>query len=520
MHNGATGENGPKTTLPGAGYALALLLAINLFNYIDRQILSATLPKIRLDSSILRPDDPRVFTKLGALTSAFMIAYMLFSPLFGRLGDRFSRWVLVGIGVIIWSLATGGTGLAAGYIMLLLTRCLVGIGEAAYGPVAPAMLSDLYPVDHRGRVMALFYMAIPVGSALGFVIGGQIAETSLGWRGAFLVAVVPGLLLGVLCFFMKEPPRPTTANSVAAASEHGAGYLAVLRELVGIKSFVLCCAGMTASTFVLGGVAAWVPVYIFEREARFTLSPKSIAYLEGLRATDGQRVVPDGLIDKLRPLAKWHAAMTMAEFREMLETVLTPEEFRQYASWIYDVSPADGSMTTGKIGLYFGAVLVVAGLVATLLGGVVGDSLRNRGVKGAYFHVAGWSTALGFPCFVAMLYVPFPFAWVMIFIAVFALFFNTGPANTILANVSRPEIRATAFAINILVIHALGDAISPTLIGVVADGSSLHTAFLATSFLILLAGGLWIAGSRYLDADTARAEGHDLSRGVSDPRSS
>ena len=512
MHDGATGENGPKSRIPGAGYALALLLAINLFNYIDRQILSATLPKIRLDSSILRPDDPRIFTKLGALTSAFMIAYMLFSPLFGRLGDRFSRWALVGVGVIVWSLATGGTGLATGYVVLLLTRCLVGIGEAAYGPVAPAMLSDLYPIDHRGRVMAWFYMAIPVGSALGFVIGGQIAETTLGWRGAFLVVVIPGLLLGVLCFFMKEPPRRTTAVSVdaPAASEPGTdrspSYLAVLRELVGIRSFVLCCAGMTASTFVLGGVAAWVPVYIFEREARFTLTQESIRKLEGLRTTGGQAVIPEGVMQKLRPLVG-PDRLTTVEFREKLESALAPEDFRQYASWIYDAAPAEESMTTGKIGLYFGAILVVAGLIATLLGGVLGDFLRNRGVKGAYFHVAGWSTALGFPCFVAMLYVPFPLAWVMIFVTVFALFFNTGPANTILANVSRSNIRATAFAINILVIHALGDAISPTLIGAVADLSSLHTAFLVTSFFILVAGGLWILGSRYLDADTARAEG-------------
>jgi hypothetical protein len=262
---------------------------------------------------------------------------------------------------------------------------------------------------------------------------------------------------------------------------------------------------MTASTFVLGGVAAWVPVYIFEREARFTLSQKSIDKLEALRTTGGQPVLPDGVIQKLRPLVA-DDRMTTDEFRAKLETALPADDFRQYASWIYDASAAEGSMTTGKIGLYFGAILVVAGLVATLLGGITGDFLRNRGVRGAYFHVAGWSTAVGFPCFVAMLFVPFPLAWVMIFFTVFALFFNTGPANTILANVSRSEIRATAFAINILIIHALGDAISPTLIGAIADLSSLHTAFLVTSFFILVAGGLWLLGSRFLDIDTARAE--------------
>lgn len=498
------GSGGPRSVVPGAGAALALLLAINLFNYIDRQILSATLPKIRLDARILRPDDPNATAKLGALATAFMAAYMLFSPVFGRLGDRMSRWVLVGAAVLVWSLATGGTGLATGYVVLLLTRCVVGIGEAAYGPVAPAMLSDLYPVDHRGRVMSWFYVAIPVGSALGFVIGGMVSDTALGWRGAFLVAVVPGLILGTLCFFMREPRQH--APAVGKPTEPAQSYRAVLRELRGIRSFVLCCAGMTASTFVLGGVATLMQLYIFEREARFTLDEQAITRVEALTTTDGTRIVPPEVVEKLRPVAG-PDVLTVAAFREKLQAALPKGEFDLYSSWVFEKAPAEGSLTNGKIGLYFGGIVVIAGLVATLVGGAVGDRLRNRGVKGAYFHVAGWGTLAGFPFFVAMLYAPFPLAWVMTFLAVFALFFNTGPANTILANVTRSDIRATAFAVNILVIHALGDAISPLLIGLAADASSLHTAFLATSALIPVAGILWVLGAKYLDEDTRRAEG-------------
>ena len=161
--------------------------------------------------------------------------------------------------------------------------------------------------------------------------------------------------------------------------------------------------------------------------------------------------------------------------------------------------------------------MVVSGLVATLLGGWFGDWLRNRGVRGAYFHAAGWTTILAWPFFVAMLFVPFPAAWGVLFVAVFFLFFNTGPANTILANVTRSPIRATAFAINILVIHALGDAISPTLIGAIADLADLHTAFLIVSVLILVGGGLWVAGSRSLDEDTRRATAADEGRPVENP---
>lgn len=513
--NGMPETNGAKGVVPGAGYALALLLAINLFNYIDRQILSATLPKIRLDAGIFHPNDTWATTKLGALTTAFMVAYMGLSPLFGRLGDRTSRWAVVGVAVTLWSLATGGTGLAIGYGVLFLTRCLVGVGEAAYGPVAPAMLSDLYPVDHRGRIMSWFYAAIPVGSALGFVIGGLVADTALGWRGAFLVAVLPGLLLGAVCFFMREPPRDSSAKGGrrAAAAEGGGGspgpgrgYLDVLKELRGIRSFVLCCAGMTASTFVLGGVATVMQLYIFEREARFTLDRPAVERLEGLTYSDGSRVVPDGVTAKLGTIAG-PDVMTAAEFRGKLAAALTDAELELSSTWLFKEATTKGSITNGEIGLILGGIIVVAGLIATLVGGAVGDRLRNRGVRGAYFHVAGWGTLAGFPFFVAMLYVPFPFAWVAIFLAVFTLFFNTGPANTILANVTRPEIRASAFAINILIIHALGDAISPLIIGLIGDVTrSLHTAFLAVSFLIPVAGTLWVMGARHLDADTARAE--------------
>ncbi len=503
MPTATTGTGGPKAVAPGAGYALALLLSINLFNYIDRQILSAALPKIDADATIFGQYDPNKGFKLGLLTTGFLVSYMLLSPLFGWLSDRMSRWVLVGVAVIAWSLATGGTGLAAGYGLLLLTRCLVGVGEAAYGPVAPSMLSDLYPVDHRGRVMAWFYMAIPVGSALGFVIGGQVADSAWGWRGAFLVVVIPGLALGILCFFMREPP--THAGSPKLPVELGPSYPAVVKELLRNRSFMYCCAGMTLSTFVLGGVAAWAPTYIFKREARFLISAEAETKLRELKRSDGSPEIPEKVLNE------FHASIAPdvlegSEFRARLSTRLTREELEEYGAKIDDAATAPGSITTGKIGIYFGGIVVVSGLIATLLGGVLGDKLRNRGVKGAYFHVAGWGTAIGFPFFVAMLFAPFPLAWVFMFIAVFWLFFNTGPANTILANVTRSDIRARAFAINILMIHALGDAISPPIIGTIRDSASFHTAFLAVSFLIPLSGLLWVLGAKHLDADARNAE--------------
>jgi MFS family permease len=423
--------------LPGARAALILLLTVNLFNYIDRQVLSAVVENIRKE--LPTPEVPqwinRIFggdvknTLIGLLAMAFMATYMITAPIFGWMAERVSRWWLIGIGVAVWSLASGASGLATTFGLLFLTRCFVGIGEGAYGPVAPDMISDLYPVSIRGRVLAWFYMAIPVGSALGYVLGGTIAGSSLGWRWAFYLVVPPGLLLALACFFMKEPVRgladleePSTSRT-ARWSDYGI--------LLKTPSYVLVTLGMTAMTFAMGGIGFWMPYYIRE-------------YRHG-----GEQAA---------------------------------------------------------VSLTFGVIVVIAGLTATLLGGYVGDKLRPR-FPGSYFLVSGAAMLIGFPLSVAMLFVPFPWAWIFVFLACFCLFFNTGPTNTILANVTHPAVRASAFALNILVIHALGDVISPLVIGAITDasGQDMTLAFLLVSALILVGGLFWLWGARYLERDTIMA---------------
>jgi MFS family permease len=175
--------------------------------------------------------------------------------------------------------------------------------------------------------------------------------------------------------------------------------------------------------------------------------------------------------------------------------------------YLYEDRAADfgGAPSLGQINLIFGGIMVVAGLFATLLGGWAGDKLRAR-YPSAYFLVSGTGMLLAFPCTVLMLRTPFPGAWVLVFLAIFFLFFNTGPANAALANVTPPATRATAFALNILVIHALGDAISPPLIGAIAGKSDMNTAFLAVSATMILASVLWFSGARFLGRDTAAVE--------------
>ncbi len=489
-----------RDALPGARHALILLLLINLFNYIDRFVLSAVLPKIEAE---FVPTDPAAKTKMGALTTVFMVSYMILAPVFGVLGDRMSRWRLVAIGVVVWSAATGGSGLAVSYAMLLLTRCFVGVGEAAYGPVAPGVISDMYPVERRGSVLSWFYMAIPVGSALGFMIGGQVAATAWGWRGAFLVVVLPGLLLGLWAARMKDPPRGLHEKVEPKAKHRWRDYLVLLR----IRSYVYDTLGMTAMTFVLGGVATWMPSYVYEREGRFILDESALDRF-GKKAAEKNAEPSEELRGRLRGMADGEER-SHPEMKRYLKQHLTEEERGVYTLTILESSEAKGSLGLESINTYFGAIVVLSGLFGTLLGGIAGDRLRPR-FSGSYFLVAGAGMLVAFPLFLLVLVTPFPLAWLVMFAAVFCLFFNTGPTNTILANVSPPGIRASAFAINILIIHALGDAISPTVIGILSDVSNLERAFFLVAFLIPVSGICWLLGMPHLAEDTAKAPSHSV----------
>ena len=412
---------------PGAGRALALLLAINLFNYIDRYILAAVEPLIA--DHFFTTSDANAMAKTGSLATAFLVSYMLLAPVFGALADRFSRWVLIAAGVGVWSLASGWSGLAGTFTMLVLTRVFVGVGEAAYGPAAPTIIADLFAVEKRGRMLSFFYLAIPVGSAIGYAFGGFVGK-ELGWRWPFFLVTIPGLILAALCLAMRDP------RGVAKPGAKKPGLkLADVRSLFRIPSYVFNCAGMTAMTFASGGMSFWLPRYLFKDRA--------------------------------------------ADF--------------------------GGTPDLGTINLTFGVITCVAGLLATLTGGWAGDRLRSR-FPSSYFLVSGAGIILAFPFTILMLHVPFPGAWVLVFLAIFFLFFNTGPSNAALANVSPPAIRATAFAINILLIHALGDAISPPLIGWIAGRSSMNTAFLVVSAAMLVAGIFWLIGGRFLGRDTAAVE--------------
>src|SRR6201997_2307547 len=179
--------------------ALILLTALNLLNYIDRSVLFAVQPLVQAEFHLTNAE-------VGYLTSAFLLFYMVAAPFTGPLADRYSRKVIIALGAIFWSGLTLLTAVTHTYKELLVRHTLVGIGEATFVTIAPTFVADLFPEEKRGRILGVFYLAIPVGTAAGYLLGGYLAP-HYGWRFPFYVAAVPGFLLALAVLLLREPER-------------------------------------------------------------------------------------------------------------------------------------------------------------------------------------------------------------------------------------------------------------------------------------------------------------------------
>lgn len=411
--------NDATISLPYRRYALGLLLAVNMLNYIDRQVLFAVFPLIKIDLSLSD-------TALGFLGSAFMFSYMLLAPLFGWLGDRWSRTRLASGGVVVWSLATSLSGFAPGYTTLLAARAAVGVGEASFGTVSPGLVADYFSKERRGRILSWFYVAIPVGSALGYLLGGVLGQ-KFGWHAAFMLVGVPGLLLAIPIALLRTPPRGGDDSLPQALGKKvSSGYAALLRN----RTFVCNTLAMASMTFAIGGLAQWLP-----------------SFLHRVHALD-----------------------------------------------------------VAKGNTLFGATTVMAGILGTLSGGWLGDRWQKKSGRG-YLLLSGWGFLIGTPFAVWAILAPgLTGCMSAIFIAEFFLFLNTGPLNTVIINVTSPAVRAMAFAVNIFFIHALGDAVSPSIIGWLSDLWGLRSALLITPLAMVLAGLFCFFCGRFVVQDMAVAE--------------
>ncbi|HEX4825461.1 MAG TPA: MFS transporter [Candidatus Polarisedimenticolaceae bacterium] len=389
-----------------AGIALVVLTLLNILNYVDRSVLFAVQPLVQDEFKLTN-------TQLGLLTSVFLVCYMIAAPLVAPFADRHSRKRIIAFGALFWSALTLLTAFTHTYWELLLRHTLVGVGEATFVTIAPTFAADLAPLAKRGRILGVFYLAIPVGTAAGFLLGGWLGP-KYGWRVPFYAAAVPGFLLALAVFFLKEPER---GRYDAPAPEAGRPSL---RGLIANPAYWTATLGMAAMTFALGGVQVWMPTFL-SRARGFSLEAANTA---------------------------------------------------------------------------FGKIIVVDGILASLIGGWLGDRLLGR-VRGSYYFVSAVSMAIGVPLMTLSIYGGERFLIPGMWVASFFLLLNTAPLNAAVVNSVPSSIRVTALAFNMFLIHLLGDVPSPTLMGAIADRRSLEAAFACPVIAMAVSSAILFWGRRY-----------------------
>jgi MFS family permease len=392
--------------------ALIVLTALNLLNYIDRSVLNAVQPLVQDEFHLTK-------TQVGYLTSAFLIFYMFAAPFVGPLADRYSRKLIIVVGAVFWSGLTLLTAVTHTYTELLVRHTLVGIGEATFVTIAPTFVADLFAEERRGRILGVFYLAIPVGSAAGYLLGGNLAP-HYGWRFPFYIAAAPGFLLALAVSFLKEPQRGQfDSRTGTKETPERTSVLGLFRN----PAFLTATLGMAAMTFSMGGIQVWMPQFLYS-ERHYTLAAANLT---------------------------------------------------------------------------FGAIIVVDGILASLAGGWFGDYLLRR-MKSSYYLISAASMGLGIPFMIVALFVKGRVMVPAIAVAAFFLLLNTSPLNAAVINSVGAHIRATALAVNIFIIHFLGDVPSPTMMGWVADRRSLQAAFVLPVIAMGISSAILFYGMKFAPA--------------------
>ena len=410
---------------------LALLTGLNLLNYIDRMVLAAVLKPMSAELDLSGKQG-------GFLATAFLLGYFLTSPFFGAAADRGKRGWLIALGVVIWSLATAATGLCHGYWTLLAARVVVGVGEASYATIAPTIIDDITPPESKSRALAIFYLALPVGCAMGYVLGGQILA-HWGWRAAFYVAGGPGLLLGLTCLLIAEPARKLR--------EAKADLVAGLRTLSKIPLFRRAVLGYCSYTAALGAFSLWAPSFLAER---FT------------HELGGDIVDPTKLLDSATANASTYFGIV---------TIVAGAIGTYLGGWWSDRAQKLGPAITPE---------------------TPWNSPANSTGINALLRVCSIGMIVAAPLSAIAFLTPSPWLFfAFAFVAEIGLFLSTSPVNAIGLRAVPPEMRASAMAAMIFAIHLLGDLWSPFLLGVLNDGIGPTLAMLTLPVTFAVSAYTW-----------------------------
>ena len=445
-----------------AMYVFWVMFGISFLNYLDRNVLTGAAATVAMDLGFTNDG-------IGYIASAFLVVYTLGTVPLGIWADRAKRKNVVAICVAIWSIATALTALATNFITLFLSRMILGIGEAGYFPAGTALMSDYFSRSKRSRIMSWWSVGQLVGILFGYVIGGELAGLFPGsWRLAFVFTGIPGLFLAFLAWKLREPRRNEADEEEVALYPYTSGKVAELEEPV---------HAVPLTSNILGQL---------------------------------------GTLLRIKTLVVLIVMQIFAYFVLGVNVVFLPTYLQQKDTY---------GLSSGNAGLFSGAVIVLAGLAGTVLGGYMADWL-NRRHQGARVLVCGIGFLLGAPSF-ALAITSHSFLTFSVFFVLTTILLTiyTGPSTAATQDVVPSALRASSVAISLLIAHLLGDAFAPTLVGVLSThcdpnpvvhfNAKLTGQYLSQALLItctpalVLAGLVGIFGARWMKADVAAAEEAD-----------
>ncbi|KAM3917715.1 protein spinster homolog 1 [Leptodactylus fuscus] len=430
---------------------VGILFYINLLNYMDRFTVAGVLPD--LENAFQIHD-----SSSGLVQTVFICSYMVLAPVFGYLGDRWNRKYIMCTGISFWSIIT----LISSFVpkeyfpLFLLTRGLVGVGEASYSTIAPTIIADLFVADQRSRMLSIFYFAIPVGCGLGYIAGSKVTSAAGDWHWALRVTPGLGLIaILLLIFFVEEPPRGAVERKTDKPL-HSTPWLSDVKALLKNPSFMLSTLGFTTVAFVTGALALWAPTYLMR--ARIVLY-KTEPCDNAICNYDDSLIF--GVITVLTGLLGVGAGVEISK------------RYRKVNPRADPIVCACGMLSSAPF-LYLSLAFADTSLVAT---------------------------------------------YIFIFIGETLLSLNWAIVADILLYVVIPTRRSTAEAMQIMVSHLLGDAGSPYLIGVISDSiskgkpesallkfRSLEYALMVCAFVGALGGGFFLATALFIEKDRKKAE--------------
>jgi len=399
-----------------SNYVFMLLFLLYMFDYIDRMVVTSMFTHIEHDWGITH-------TQSGLLVSSVYWAIVILSFPVSLLIDRWSRARTIGVMAVLWSLATALCALTGNFVQLLLARMLIGIGEAGYAPGGTAMISGLYPVDRRARMMGIWNASIPLGSAIGVLLGGIIAA-KLGWKHAFGLVALPGFIVAVLFYFVKDYKTVDLSFFDKDSNKIKMERKDLVKEFITKPSVIFTYFGMAAVVFVTTAMITWLPTYF----------------------------------EKVRGIS----------------------------------AEAAGKMAS--------SVMVLA-LIGAPLGGFLTDFWRRTRPNARMLFPAITTVISAVILFIALTVFKGTIQYVTLLVfGIFITAFLAG-AIAVTQDVIHPGLRATSYAIAVVVQNLLGSSMAPIVLGKIYDLSNIQTALSILPFVLLVGSALFFIGSGYYVKD-------------------